>query len=540
MKNSYSFRSLVLFPVILLSAGLLGLGTAIGAVSVSLTGAVNGEIFTNGATISLTATAAGLLTGNNYSLSIFDGLTLLFVRPLFSTNSYLMPFAWTEPPLGNHALRAELVDEGAFPETTNKTAVINISVIGNGLGFYGRSNLVTIPSTPVENLNTIVGAGLIISNRSSSASNPLRVRFFLTQTYFYDINTNSLPNPNPVFSESVVGPIFTSPSLVSNATVTFTLSTNSGVTCPISTGAFSPEALQNHIFAVLEEQVGSKWAQVDRTKIFSSVAVKQFPANDGVVGVEPLPNTNTFAYLTNLVIAGPTNILEGTVTNLLAIAALSDGATGSVNAAWSASPISIGATGTITAPLVNMDTPVTVTASFVRKTTRTTMRTVIIKNLVAPPVITTQPTNTFVAIGSNAIFTVSATGDPTLVYQWRRNGTNLANATNTAVVITNAQIFTNGTFTVVITNSALAITSNPALLTVVARPGFASLQRLANQTFQFTLSGTTGSVCRVEHSTNLSNWLLLSNVTMLSSPITMMDPGASNQPRRFYRARVGP
>jgi len=540
MKNSCSFRRLVLFPVILLGAALFGSGTAVGAVSVSLTGAVNGQIFTNGATISLTATAAGLSTGNGYSLSIFDGLTLLFVRPLFSTNSYLMPFAWTEPPLGNHALRAELVDEGAFPETTNKTAVINISVIGSGLGFYGRSNLVTSPSIPDENLNTIVGAGLIISNRSSSASNPLRVRFFLTQTYFYDINTNSLPNPNPVFSESVVGPIFTSPSLVSNATVTFTLSTNSGVTCPISTGAFSPEALQNHIFAVLEEQVGSRWAQVDRTKIFSSVAVKQFPVNDGVVGVEPLPNTNSFAYLTNLVIAGPTNILEGTVTNLLAVAALSDGATGSVNAAWSASPISIGATGTITAPLVNMDTPVTVTASFVRKTTRTTMRTVIIKNLVAPPAITTQPTNTFVAIGSNATFTVSATGNPTLVYQWRRNGTNLANATNTTVVITNAQIFTNGTFTVVITNSALAITSNPALLTVVARPGFASIQRLANQTFQFTLSGTTGSVCRVEHSTNLSNWLLLSNVTMLSSPVTLMDSGASNQPRRFYRARVGP
>ena len=286
--------------------------------------------------------------------------------------------------------------------------------------------------------------------------------------------------------------------------------------------------------------MGSSWSQIDRAKIFSSIPIVLFPGNDGAIGIEPLPNTNTFAYLTNLVIAGPTNILEGTTTNLLAIGALSDGATGSVNAAWSASLISIGATGTIAAPLVNMDTPVTVMASFVRKTTRMAMRTVIIKNIVAPPNITTQPTNTFVAIGSNATFVVAATGDPPLVYQWRRNNTNVINATNTTLVITNAQVFTSGTFTVVITNSALVITSNPALLTAVARPGFGSPQRLTNQTFQFTLSGTVGSVCVVERSTNLTSWSLLSNVTMSTSPLMVMDPGASNQPRRFYRARVGP
>jgi hypothetical protein len=298
--------------------------------------------------------------------------------------------------------------------------------------------------------------------------------------------------------------------------------------------------LQFHIYAVLEEQVGIKWAQVDRTKMFSSVPVIFFPYNDGVVGIEPLPNTNTFAYLTNLIIVGPTNINEGTVTNLLAVGALSDGATGTVNAAWSATPISISPTGTITAPLVNADTQTTVTASFQRRTTRTAIRTVTIRNIVAPPSITAPPTNTFVAIGSNATFAVVATGDPPLIYRWRRNGTNVANATNSTLVITNAQLFTNGTFTVVVTNSALAVTSNPAVLTVVARPGLSLPRVLTNKTFQLRISGTTGSVLRIEHSTNLTSWLLLSNFTMLSNPVTFTDPGATNLPKRFYRAWVGP
>src|SRR6185295_13030935 len=153
--------------------------------------------------------------------------------------------------------------------------------------------------------------------------------------------------------------------------------------------------------------------------------------------------------------------------------------------------ISIGATGTMTAPLVNADTQTTVTASFQRRTTRTAVLTVTIRNLVTPPAITAHPTNMFVAIGSNATFNVTATGDPPLKYQWRRNGTNVANATTNTLVITNAQFFTNGTFTVTVTNSALAITSNPALLTVVARPGLSSPRVLTNKTFQLRISGTT-------------------------------------------------
>jgi hypothetical protein len=529
MKNRSAFRWLTIL-VVVTTVGVFLAGTRAAAATITLTGVSNGQVYTNPASISMTASTTGAV-GSDSRIYVYDGNTLLFFRP-FNVTNYSMNFIWVDPPIGSHALRATVKDSSV----SNVTSAINVSVVGSGLGFYGISNFVTIPAVPNKDTPTVLGANLIVSNRSSSASGPLRVRFFTTQTYFHDTNQP----PNPVFNENVQGPVLTHSGIVSNATVTFMLLTSSNVTCPISTGEFGQEGLQYHIYAVLEEQVGIKWAQIDRTKMFSSVPVIFFPYNDGVVGIEPLPNTNTFSYLTNLVIFGPTNIIEGTVTNLFAIGALSDGATGTVNAAWSATPISIGPTGTMTAPLVNGDTQTMVTATFQRRTTRTATRTVTIRNLVTPPAITAHPTNTVVAIGSNATFSVTASGDPPLKYQWRRNGTNVVNGTNTTLVITNAQVFTNGTFTVVITNSALAVTSNPALLTVVARPGLSLPKVLTNKTFQLRISGTTGSVVRVEQSTNLSTWFALSNFTMLSNPVTFTDPGATNLPRRFYRAWVGP
>jgi hypothetical protein len=46
----------------------------------------------------------------------------------------------------------------------------------------------------------------------------------------------------------------------------------------------------------------------------------------------------------------------------------------------------------------------------------------------AQPAITIQPTNQIVLNGSNAVFSVTATGSGLLSYQWRFNGINLSNA----------------------------------------------------------------------------------------------------------------
>jgi hypothetical protein len=63
-------------------------------------------------------------------------------------------------------------------------------------------------------------------------------------------------------------------------------------------------------------------------------------------------------------------------------------------------------------------------------------------------VFTEQPQAQNVRQGSNATLRVSATGFAPLSYQWRRNGSNIASATNAVFTITNAQLADEGAYSV--------------------------------------------------------------------------------------------
>jgi hypothetical protein len=89
---------------------------------------------------------------------------------------------------------------------------------------------------------------------------------------------------------------------------------------------------------------------------------------------------------------------------------------------------------------------------------------------VAAPSITAQPQNQTALQGSNATFTVAASGTPAPGYQWRFNGTNLTDASASAYTVTNAQPASAGSYTVVVTNSAGSVTSAVAILTVNVPP----------------------------------------------------------------------
>lgn len=83
-----------------------------------------------------------------------------------------------------------------------------------------------------------------------------------------------------------------------------------------------------------------------------------------------------------------------------------------------------------------------------------------------PPQITGQPMPQSAASGDNVNFSVTATGDPPLRYQWRANATNFARATNDTLVLTNINFLNGGPYQVIITNSFGAVTSEVALLKV--------------------------------------------------------------------------
>ena len=88
----------------------------------------------------------------------------------------------------------------------------------------------------------------------------------------------------------------------------------------------------------------------------------------------------------------------------------------------------------------------------------------------AAPNISAQPTNVTVTAGGTAIFSVTVSGTPTLNYQWRFNGTNIAGATNLVLTLANVQLTNGGNYSVRVTNQFGSAISSNGLLTVQAPP----------------------------------------------------------------------
>jgi hypothetical protein len=102
-------------------------------------------------------------------------------------------------------------------------------------------------------------------------------------------------------------------------------------------------------------------------------------------------------------------------------------------------------------------------------TTSSSVAQLTVANALTPPVFTLQPAPRTAVIGGSVAFSAAATGAPSPALQWRRNGTNLAGATGTTLVLTNIQSADGATYDVVASNSAGAVLSNPVGLHVLAR-----------------------------------------------------------------------
>ena len=120
-------------------------------------------------------------------------------------------------------------------------------------------------------------------------------------------------------------------------------------------------------------------------------------------------------------------------------------------------------------------------------------------NTVVAPAITTQPANQTVQTGQTATFTVAATGTAPLSYRWQKNGAAVAGATSASYTTPATTSGDNGSqFNVVVSNSAQAVTSSNAVLTVTAgsaptittQPASATVTAGQTATFVVIASGT--------------------------------------------------
>jgi alpha-tubulin suppressor-like RCC1 family protein len=155
-----------------------------------------------------------------------------------------------------------------------------------------------------------------------------------------------------------------------------------------------------------------------------------------------------------------------------------------------------------------------------------------------PAQLTSPLLNRSVPIGGKAFFRATAVGVGPLSYQWQFNGTNMAGATNAVLVISNAQPFQAGAYSVVVSNALGASTSPGALLTVVPNPSLILTSSLTvlNGQVNFLAASPTGLVWAVQGSANLLDWTDLATLTNSTGTMAFTGVLPDSVPS-FYRLR---
>jgi alpha-tubulin suppressor-like RCC1 family protein len=162
----------------------------------------------------------------------------------------------------------------------------------------------------------------------------------------------------------------------------------------------------------------------------------------------------------------------------------------------------------------------------------------------AKPAILLQPVSQTVKYGANAQFSVTATGNPSPRYSWWRNGTNPVGGNSPTLILSAVARAQDGTYTVLVANSAGDVLSSNAVLKVLVPQLLSTPRLLPNGALQFTSTDVGGGLLapadlsdfEVQASSNLVNWASLPNALSLTNGLLQLqDATSTNSPSRFYR-----
>jgi gliding motility-associated-like protein len=112
-----------------------------------------------------------------------------------------------------------------------------------------------------------------------------------------------------------------------------------------------------------------------------------------------------------------------------------------------------------------------------------------------PTAISTQPVSLTQCAGTNATFSVTATGN-NLAYQWYFNGSSISGATGASYTINNISVANAGNYYVVVTGTCGNVTSNTVTLTIASNPAISDhpdddeVCEGSDVSFSVTASGT--------------------------------------------------
>lgn len=163
-----------------------------------------------------------------------------------------------------------------------------------------------------------------------------------------------------------------------------------------------------------------------------------------------------------------------------------------------------------------------------------------------PATLLSQPLSRTTTAGSNATFSVIASGSSPITYQWQRDGTNIADATNAVLYLPFVTRASSGALSVTVTNATGGAVSASAFLRVLGTTLLDPLQPQLGGGIRLRFGDLTGypltsqlaTGFEVQTSTNLAttNWVRLTNaLQVINGKIEVDDIAAPLHPRRFYR-----
>ena len=134
--------------------------------------------------------------------------------------------------------------------------------------------------------------------------------------------------------------------------------------------------------------------------------------------------------------------------------------------------------------------------------------------VLSPPFITRQPQTQTAFVGSTVRFSLGASGNQPVTYQWFFNGTHaLDSGTEWALRLTNVQAAQIGAYTAVAKNAFGTVTSSPAMLNVIPPVPRRMVPALS-------LLGQAGSLLNLENAAVLApspNWASFDNVALTNT-----------------------
>ncbi|MEP4078171.1 MAG: hypothetical protein ABJ221_08130 [Haloferula sp.] len=150
--------------------------------------------------------------------------------------------------------------------------------------------------------------------------------------------------------------------------------------------------------------------------------------------------------------------------------------------------------------------------------------------------ITESPVDKTIAPGGGVTFDVVAAATGPIQYQWVKDGLAITGETESSLLISPTEYDDAGHYSVFIWSDTAIKTTGAAELTVFEPPfAVTSMSVASDRSITFNLSGQFGQDVQVFASSELDEWTLISTQTNTIGVISVDDPDAQNQTKRFYK-----